>query len=88
MNDTVIGANEALVNITWQGQNGNLPDPVPYDATEGDIRQWITEAVRGGVPGITPDVNANFADFMVERFQADEVRSHNLIQIRPKTPFG
>jgi hypothetical protein len=80
---------EARVNVTWQGQNGDLPDPVAYDSTEKDIRTWITEAVRtGGVPGIRADEAADFKDFMVERFNATEARPFNLIQIRPKTPFG
>jgi hypothetical protein len=77
------------VNITWSGQNGDLPDPVSYDATDGDIKQWITEAVRtGGVPGIALDDGADFTDFVVDRFAANEDRPYNLIQIRPKTPFG
>lgn len=81
--------NEARVNVTWQGQNGDLPDPVSFDATNGDVLQWITEAVRGGdVPGITADPSADFSDFVVDRFSATEARPYNLIQVRPKTPFG
>jgi hypothetical protein len=84
-----IPENEARVNVTWQGQNGDLADPVVYDATDGDIRQWVTEAVRtGGVPGIRSDANANFTDFVVERFPLTNDRPFNVIQIRPKTPFG
>lgn len=85
----VIQEDEARVNITWQGQNGDLPDPVYYDSTDGDLRQMVTEAVQNGsVPGITGDRNANFTDFVVDRFNATEDRPYNLIQIRPKTPFG
>ncbi len=85
----MIGRNEARVNITWAGQNGDLPDPVAYDATDGDVRQWVTEAVRtGGVPGITAAPNAGFRDFVIDRFPATGARPYNLIQIRPKTPFG
>lgn len=81
--------NEALVNITWNGQNGDLPDPVSYDSTDGDVLQMVTEAVRtGGVPGIAEDPNANFHDFVVDRFNATDARPHKLISIRPKTPFG
>ena len=84
-----IAANEARVNVTWAGQNGDLPDPVSNDATDGDVRQWVTEAVQtGGVPGIPADPNANFHDFVVDRFAANEQRPWNLISIRPKTPFG
>lgn len=80
---------EARVNVTWQGQNGDLPDPVNRDATDGDVKQWITEAVQNGsVPGIGADLNADFTDFVVDRFPASEARPYNLIQMRPKTPFG
>lgn len=80
---------EARVNITWAGQNGDLPDPVSYDATDADVRQWITEAVRNGdVPGIARDPRADFSDFVIDRFARTETRPYNLIQIRPKTPFG
>lgn len=82
-------AYEARVNVTIGGKNGDLPDPVNYDANDGDIKQWVTEAVRnGGIPGIEANPNANFTDYVVDRFAANEVRDYNLIQIRPKTPFG
>lgn len=85
----VIGENEARVNITYGGANGDLPDPVSFDATDGDIKQWVTEAVRGGgVPGIQATPNADFRDFAVDRFPPNEARPHNTIFIRPKTPFG
>lgn len=85
----LVGVDEARVNITWSGQNGDLPDPVHFDATDGDILQWVTEAVRhGDVPGIRRDRAASFADFVVDRFRATDARPHNLIQVRPKTPFG
>ncbi len=84
-----IGEREARVNITYAGGNGDLPDPVSIDASDGDIRQWITEAVRGGgIPGIPATPNADFRDFVVDRFPPNEVRPHHLISIRPKVPFG
>jgi hypothetical protein len=80
---------QARVNITWGGQNGDLPDPVYFDSTDGDVRQWVTEAVRSGsVPGIPADPDADFRDFVVDRYSPNEQRPYNLIQIRPKTPFG
>jgi hypothetical protein len=89
MNQNDILAHEARVNITWRGQNGDLPNPAPFDATEGDIKQWITEAVtNGSVPGIRADADVDFTDFVVDRFRPNEQRPFNLIQIRPKTPFG
>ncbi len=84
-----IQAHEARVNITWRGHNGDLPDPVFREAGLQDILQWVTEAVRhGDVPGIPIDRQADFHDFVVDRFAATEARPYNLIQVRPKTPFG
>jgi hypothetical protein len=84
-----IAGNEARVNITYEGQTGDLPDTVSYDATDANVLAWVTEAVRtGGVPGIPATPGADFSNFVVDRFATNEVRPFNLIQIRPKTPFG
>lgn len=88
MDIALIKDDEALVNITWQGQNGDLPDPVPYGATDGDIYQWATEAVRAGIPGIAADPNINFEGYMLDRYLPNEGRAHNMIYLRPKTPYG
>lgn len=85
----VVRNNEARVNITWAQQNGDMPQPVPLDAAEGDIKQWVTEALRAGsVPGIAADPDVDLTDFVVDRFTPTEVRPWNLIQLRPKTAFG
>jgi hypothetical protein len=87
--NAVIGANEARVNVTWAGSNGDLAEPVLFDADDNTVKGWVTEAVRAGsVPGIQLDATANFQDFVVDRFSATETRPYNLIQVRPKTPFG
>ena len=79
----------AKVNITYAGSNGDLPDPVHFDSSDEDIKRWVTEAVRGGgVPGIAADPNADFSEFVVDRFTPNETRQHHLLQLRPKTPFG
>jgi hypothetical protein len=84
-----IPATQAKVNVTYGGQNGDLPDTVSVDAADGDIKAWVTEAVRGGgVPGIPAAPTANFADFVVDRFAANETRPWALFSVRPKTPFG
>lgn len=81
-------ANEARLNITFSGENGDLPDPVSFDSTDGDIKEWATEAVRNGdVPGIPAAADADFTDFVVDRFGAKEDQP-NRIFLRPKTPFG
>ena len=85
----IIPVNEARVNITWAGQNGDLPDPVFFDATDGDIKNWASEAIRNGdVPGIRADANVDFTDFIVDRFGPNDARPYSLLQLRPKTPFG
>ncbi len=85
----VIPADEARVNVTFAGQNGDLPASVYYQSTDGDIRAMVTEAVRAGnIPGIPATADAEFDDFVVDRFESTDVRPHNLIQLRPKTPFG
>ena len=80
---------EARVNVTYGGENGDLPDPVSFEANDADVKAWVTEAVQnGGIPGIPGDTNADFRDFVVASYEANEARPYNLIQIRPKTPFG
>ena len=89
MTDLVIDNDEARLNITWSGQNGDLPDSVNLDSTDGDIKAWATEAVQNGdVPGIAADPNANFNDFVVDRFAATEDVTYARLSLRPKTPFG
>lgn len=84
-----LDANQARVNITYKGENGDLPDAVFFDATDGDIKTWVTEAVtNGSIPGIPADARADFGDFVVDRFAANAERPYSLIQLRPKTPFG
>ena len=85
----MIAQHEARVNITWRGQNGDLPDPVRFDAGPGDVRQWVSEAIRGGgIPGLPVDANVNLHDHVVERFAANATRPYHLILVRPKTAFG
>ena len=80
---------QARVNITYKGENGDLPDPVLFDSTDADIRGWVTEAVGdGSIPGIPADANADFTDFVVDRFTANAEVDYNRIMLRPKTPFG
>lgn len=82
-------ANEARVGVTYSGEYGELPDPVNYDSTDGDVRGWVSEAIRtGGVPGIRSDARVDLADFVIDRFASNDQRPYNLIQVRPKTPFG
>jgi hypothetical protein len=84
----VVREPNARLNVTINGQNGDLPDPVSFDATEGDIRQVAAEAIQTGyIPGIDADPNVDLTDFVVDRFQATEELPPRLM-LRPKTPFG
>lgn len=85
----VIRDDEARVNVTYAGQNGDLAQTVYFQSTDGDIKAWVTEAVRNGnVRGIASDERANFDNFKIDRFGPTEGRPYNLIQVRPKTEFG
>jgi len=87
--NNVIGADQARVNITWNGQNGDLPDPVSYDAADTIVKAWVTEAVQtGSVPGVIADRFADFRDFVIDRYPATAEIAYNRIFVRPKTPFG
>lgn len=80
---------EATLNITWAGQNGNLLDPVPFQASITELKSWASEAIRNGdIPGIQSDNNVDLSDFIVDRFPASTEKPYNSLFIRPKTPFG
>lgn len=84
-----INKHEAWMNITWQGQNGDLTDPVTFTASDHQLKRWAAEAIRGhSVPGISPRGRVSLNDFIVDRFPANRSNPYNRIMIRPKTPFG
>lgn len=88
MADNVLFANHmARLNITWKGQNADLPDPIDKDLDDAAVKALATEAVAGGIPGIGVDAGANFGDFVVDRFAATEDLPAR-VMVRPKTPFG
>jgi len=79
----------ARLNITWNAQNGDLGDPVPYNLDDPTIKNLAAEAVRGGsVPGISAGENPNFTDFVVDRFPPTDTLNFHRLSLRPKTPFG
>jgi hypothetical protein len=84
-----IDEGQAKLLVTYGGQQGDFRDPVPFDATDAQIKTWITEAVRaGGIIGIDVQPTANFEDFVIDRFNRNETRPTNVLVARPKTPFG
>jgi len=85
----VVDNHMAKLTITYNGEQGDLPDPVSYDATDADLKQMATESVRQGyVPGISAAGGADFTDFVVDRFPARQDVPFNRLSLRPKTPFG
>lgn len=82
-------ADQARLNVTWKGQNGDLPDAVAFDATDAEIKGWAREALKtGGIPGIKADPCADLKDFVVDRFSASTEIPYCRLMLRPKTPFG
>lgn len=82
----------ARLTITYNGQQGDLPDEIPFDRevmSDEEIRRTAAECIETGyVPGIDTFVGADFSDFVVDRFPAREDIPINRIALRPKTPFG
>jgi hypothetical protein len=88
-NDLGLMAHEARVNVTWNGQNGDLMEPVPFTATDRQLKEWAREALIGGsIPGVQPTGQVNMANYVVDRFTANGTVSYNRIFLRPTTPFG
>ncbi len=90
----MIQVHEARVNTTTNRQNFERPDPVHYQAGDGDTKGGAAEAIRtGSIPGVAADPNVNLQNYMVDRFDAPAApaagqRDYNLIQVRPKTAYG
>jgi hypothetical protein len=85
----MVPAGQAVVNITWNSMNGELPDLVQYDSSDEDIRRTVQECIRTGyIPGIAADPNADIRDFVIDRIAATDIRPYSLLMVRPKTPFG
>lgn len=81
--------NMAKLTITYKGQQGDLPDPVSYDTQDTELKRVATESVRDGyIPGIDADTDADFTDFVIDRFPSRPDVPFNRLSLRPKTPFG
>lgn len=85
-----IEVHEAQVRVTYDGQQGDLVDPVPFDASDDQVRVWALEALRVGIPGIDAQVDLEegaLDDFVVDRYPSKDDLPNRLL-LRPKTPFG
>jgi len=79
----------AKLTITYNGQQGDLPDLIPYDAADADVKQMAFESLSNGyIPGIDAVADAQLTDFVVDRFPARDDVPFNRLSLRPKTPFG
>ena len=79
----------ARLNVTWAGQNGDLPDFVAFDLPDDDVRRIATEAVvAGSIPGVARVGAVDFTDFVVDRYARDGVEPSHVLFLRPKVPFG
>ena len=84
----VFPAGMARVNITFAGENGDLPDPVAYDLADAAVRRIASESLLGGsIPGIARVETPDLGDFVVDRFPATAELPARLF-VRPKVPFG
>lgn len=77
----------ASLNITFNGQNADHPDPIAFALDDQAIKQLARQAVANGLSGVDADANADFSDFVVDRFPANEVWPARLF-LRPRVPFG
>jgi hypothetical protein len=81
----------AVIRIQYMGSIGYYKGPFFFSATDEEVRIKATEEVRNGsIDNITEDPLADFTDFVVERMVVPETLpggTHNLISLRPKTPF-
>lgn len=87
----ILGADEARVNITFGGQNADLPQTVSRFASSADVKRWVEEALRtGSVPGMPPVAgNETFDGFTVDPLMEPiEGRPYAMFAFRPQTKFG
>lgn len=79
----------AVLNITWRGENGNLPDPVDPRLSDAQICEMVEEVLQtGGVPGIPADPRARVANLVIERFEPNEAYPYSRLLARPAVEFG
>ena len=85
--DQGLRAYEARLNITHDGRNGDFVEPVPFDASDAQLKAMAAEAIRAGLLG-PANGRVNLDGCVVDRFPASERFPMNRLFLRPKTPFG
>lgn len=77
----------AVLIVALDGELGESPDLVNYDAPDDDIKRWATEAVLGGsIPGIGAQ-DVDFTNYKVRRLPAKDGLPDR-VMVRPKTEVG
>ena len=71
-------ANEARVNVTYEGRNFDLEHPLPMDSTDLQVLATVRECA--GV-----DVSSGY---VIDRKPADEVYPFARFIVRPSVSFG
>jgi len=87
--DQVLGGDDeqmAVLIVALEGELGESPDLVPYNAPEGDIIRWAEEAVSAGLPGIDAQ-DVDLSAFKVRRLPAKNGLPDR-VMVRPKTEVG
>lgn len=82
-------AGHARVVVTYDGQTGDLPDPVSADASHDDVRRMAQEALRGGgIRGLPAIADADLSGFIVDPAAPNDTYPFPRLLLRPKTAFG
>jgi hypothetical protein len=84
----VLRDDQARVNVTFAGLNGELADAMSFDADDAAVRMMISEALRfGSIRGIPAQQAVDLTNYVIDRFPAT-ADYPNRIMLRPKTAFG
>lgn len=80
----------AKVNVTYAGQNGDMPSEVDPLASKEQILVWVAESLRAGdISGIPAQTHVDLSNYVVDTpCPPTPERNYPLITVRPKTPYG
>lgn len=75
-----------VLNVTYNGENGDFYEPINRDLTDREVKDLVVQGLREGrVRGVEAVPNADIGDFVVDRYLNAEVPK---IMVRPKVTFG
>jgi len=87
--DDILASDErmAVLTVALDGELGESPDTIPFDASDEEIKRWATEAISGGtIPGIDAQ-EVDFTNYTVRRLPAKDGLPDRVF-VRPKTEVG